>query len=506
MDQPNHCTRSVYNVIDHGAIGDGQALETQAIQSAIEACNQAGGGTVYFPAGHYVTGPIFLRSNVTLHLDAGATLLGSENPADYPVIDGRWEGADQKTFAPLITGYNLKNIAIVGRGTIDGRGSLWWKRHREKKLTYPRPRLISFSNCANVLIEGITATNSPAWTINPIHCENVNVDKVTVINPADSPNTDGINPDSCRYVRISNCYVSVGDDCITIKSGTQDNGRDHLSPCEHITITNCTMAHGHGGVVIGSETSGDVRNVVISNCVFTETDRGIRMKSRRGRGGVIEDIRVSNIVMQDVLCPFTMNLYYACGAWGDKTVADKQPHPVDDGTPRFRRIHLSNITARDAKYAAAFLYGLPEMPVEDISFSDISISMSPDAEAGHPEMADDMELMQRAGFFVCNARRLRLHNIEVSGQLGPALMLKDSTDVNISASTTHTPCADAPVIRMSNVDGAFVHGCQASAGTGIFLQVEGKHTKAIVLEGNHLARAKQPIQLAEDVRSDAVSA
>ena len=510
LSQDRH-TRFASNILDYGAVGDGQALDTPAIQSAIIACQEAGGGTVHVPAGNYVTGSLFMRSHVTLHLDAGATLLASEDPAHYPIMDGRWEGADRKTYAPLISGSDLDNIAIVGRGKIDGRGSVWWKLHKDKKLGYPRPRLISFSNCTNVLIEGITATNSPAWTINPIHCENVMVDKVTILNPADSPNTDGINPDSCRYVRISNCYVSVGDDCITIKSGKEENGRVHLAPCENITITNCTMAHGHGGVVIGSEMSGDVRNVVISNCIFTGTDRGIRFKSRRGRGGIVEDIRVTNIIMTDVLCPFTMNLYYACGAWGDETVADKQPHPVTDGTPRFRRIHLSNITAREVRYAAAFLYGLPEMPIEDISLSDISISLSPDAEAGYPEMADDMEQMQRAGFFVRNARKLRLHNVEVTGQLGPALTLIDAADVDLSACTTHTPCVDAQadcsaVVLMKNVEGAFVHGCQAHAGTQVFAQIEGEHSKEIVLDSNYLARAQQPVCLAGGAGPEAVSA
>jgi polygalacturonase len=166
---------SFFNVLDYGAIGNSHTLDTPAIQSAIGACSRAGGGTVYFPAGNYATGSIFLCSNVTLHLDAGATLLGSENLADYPVMDGRWEGTDQKTYAPLIAGSDLNNIAIVGRGTIDGRGSMWWKRYKENKLAYPRPCLILFTNCNNVLIESITATNSPAWTINPIHCENVTV-------------------------------------------------------------------------------------------------------------------------------------------------------------------------------------------------------------------------------------------------------------------------------------------------------------------------------------------
>jgi polygalacturonase len=500
---PSIKERPVFNILDYGALGDGQTLDTRAIQDAIEACGQKGGGTVYIPAGDYITGAVFLRSNVTLYLDAGATLVGSQDAADYPAVDSRWEGASRKTHAPLIGGDDLENIAVVGRGTVDGRGAPWWKKHRERMLDFPRPRLISFSRCTNVLIEGITLTNSPSWTLHPFNCENVTVNKVTIINPANSPNTDGINPESCRNVHIANCHVDVGDDCVTIKSGTEHD-RGQLSPCENITITNCTMVHGHGGVVIGSEMSGDVRHVVISNCVFMGTDRGIRLKSRRERGGVVEDIRVTNVVMKDVLCPFIMNLYYGCGAWGADRISDKKPWPVNEGTPRFRRIHFSDITAREVQYAAAFVYGLPEMFVEDVSFSDVAVSMALDAEAGDPAMAPDMAPMQRAGFFACNARGLRFHNVEVTDQLGPALILTDVTDVDISDCTTHTSAADAPVIRMKDVDGAFVHGCRASVGSGVFLRLEGEKTDGIVLKGNDLARAGQPVSLAEDVPAGAV--
>jgi polygalacturonase len=325
----------------------------------------------------------------------------------------------------------LHNISVTGRGTIDGRGAVWWKAKEEKTLAYPRPRLISFSNCTNVLIEGITAINSPSWTINPIHCQNVNIHAVTIINPADSPNTDGIDPDSCRLVRISDCYISVGDDCITIKSGTEDEHPDRYAPCRDITITNCTLERGPGGVVIGSEMSGGVRNVVISNCVFIGTDRGIRFKSRRGRGGTIEDIRVSNLIMDGVLCPFTMNLYYHIGVRGDLNVSDKNPRAINDGTPRLRRIHFSHITAREVKHAAGFLYGLAEMPLEDISFSDISISISEQADAGHPDMADDIPSMCQAGFFIRNARRLRLENVQVTGQVGEVFDLDESVEAFI---------------------------------------------------------------------------
>ena len=497
-------TQSVFNVRDYGAVGDGRTLDTPAIQAAIDACHAQGGGTVFFPAGPYVTGSIFLRSHMTLHVGAGATLLGSEDPTDYPLTHNRWEGAAQKTHTSLIAGFDLTHIAIVGRGTIDGRGAPWWQRHQAGTLDHPRPRLISFANCAHVLLEDITAINSPSWTIHPVRCDDVTVNNVTIVNPPDSPNTDGINPDSCRNVRIANCYVSAGDDCITIKSGIETEDSAKRAPCANITITNCTLARGHGGVVIGSEMSGGVRNVVISNCVFVGTDRGIRFKSRRGRGGVVEDVRVINIVMTDVLCPITMNLHYAVGEWGNATIADKRPQPVNDGTPRFRHIHLSHITAREVKYAAAYVHGLAEMPVEDITLSDVSISMSTDGEAGYPDMADDVEPMQRAGFFICNARGLRLHHVEATGQSGPALMLIDSTDVEISASATRTPATDAPIIRMTNVDGAFVHSCRANADTGVFLRLEGENTRRIVLRGNDLTQARQPLDVAADVPPDAV--
>jgi polygalacturonase len=495
-----------FNVRDYGAVGDGESHDTKAIRSAIDACHEHGGGTVYLPAGRFVTGSIFLRSHITLHLDAGATLLGSQDASDYALICSRWEGSEQQTHAPLIGGRDLTNIAVTGRGTIDGRGAGWWRRHHERTLDYARPRLVSFTDCANVRVEGVTLTNSPSWTLHPVRCQNVTVDNVTIFNPADSPNTDGINPDSCSDVRISNCHVDVGDDCIALKSGTEAEAPEKRAPCQNVAITNCTLAHGHGGVVIGSEMSGGVRNVVISNCVFTGTDRGLRLKSRRGRGGVVEDIRMSNIVMTDVLCPFTMNLYYHIGARGNEMVSQERPQPVTDGTPRFRGIHLSHITASEVKVAAAFLYGLAEMPVEDIALSDVCLSMSPQAEAGYAEMADDLEPMRRAGFFVRHARGLRLHHVEVRGQLGPALRLANCTEVEISAVSTHTPSADAPIFLMTDVGDAFVHGCQAPARTNVFLSVEGENSREIVLRGNDLARARQPLRVAAEVDPEAVAA
>lgn len=265
------------NVRDFGAVGNGQVKDTEAFKKAIEASWEQGGGTVYVPAGVYLTGPIHLKSNITLYIESGATLKFSNDLDDFPLVYTRWEGEEQEAYSPLIYAENAENIAVVGFGTIDGQGEMWWKLHRNKELKYPRPRTVCFYRCKNVTIEGIKIVNSPSWTVNPIECENVTVHNVKIQNPYDSPNTDGINPESCEGVRISNCYIDVGDDCVTLKSGTEDC--KVRIPCENIAITNCIMAHGHGGIVIGSEMSGGVRNVVISNCIFEGTDRGIRIKN-----------------------------------------------------------------------------------------------------------------------------------------------------------------------------------------------------------------------------------
>jgi polygalacturonase len=487
IQQPADYGRETFhNVQRYGALGDAHTLDTVAIQTAIDTCHEQGGGTVWVPAGQYLTGTILFRDNITLHLDAGATLLGSQDPADYPVLPNRWAGEQQPTYAPLIAGENLQNIAIVGRGTVNGRGETWWKAHREKSLAYPRPRLIGFTACTNVLIENITLINSPSWTINPVRCKNVRIHGVTITNPPDSPNTDGINPDSCSLVRISDCLVSVGDDCITLKSGAEHERTELRPPCRDITITNCTLERGHGGIVIGSEMSGGVENVVVSNCVFIGTDRGIRLKSRRGRGGTVENVRISNLIMDGVLCPFTMNLYYGCGAWGDEFVSDKSAKTLDAGTPRFCHIHISHVIARNAKIAAGFIYGLGEMPIEDISLSDISVSFTDGAEPRYPEMADGLEKMLQAGFFIRNTHHIRLDHVEVTNQIGMAFDLGDSTDVEINASGTSTPDQSAPIFRLQNLSDVCIHQCRA-IGASSFLHFEGsKHNfeHHLTLTGN----------------------
>jgi polygalacturonase len=444
------------DVTQFGAVRDGETNTTAQLQAAIDACGsgEGCGGTVLVPAGRYVTGSLSLRSNVTLHLEAGAVLLGSQNVNHLPLWSSRWEGPGVKPArAPLIGGEGLENIAITGRGTIDGRGQIWWDAQRREPGKVRRPHLCRFVDCRNVRIEGVTFRNSPMWTVTPLGCDDVQVSGVTIVNPPDSPNTDGINPDSCRNVRISDCHIDVGDDCIAIKSGKEDDGRRELWPCENITVTNCTLLHGHGGVVIGSEISGSVRNVAISNCVFVGTDRGIRIKARRGRGGVVEDVRANNLVMDGVLCPIVINLFYGCGAWGEAKVTDQSPQPVNDGTPRFRRLRYSNITARNIKYAAAYILGLPEMYVDDVIVESCSFFLDPSNTAGGaPAMAPGVPDLCRAGIVACNVERLLLRNLDVSEQIGPAVSIVVAKDVRLSDLTLRTLPTDGPPVRLEHIE------------------------------------------------------
>ena len=428
-----------YNIKDFGAISNG-VIMTDSIQKAIDSAYQDGGGKVVVPAGEFLTGALQLKDNIELHLSPGAILKFSDNQADYPVIRTRLEGAEGEVHASCIYAEKAKNISVTGFGCLNGNGQKWWhiQRNNKEDLPYGRPRLIGFDTCEQVTIRDIRMIDSPMWTVHPVKCYNVTIENVSIKNPADSPNTDGINPESCKNVRINNCNIDVGDDCIAIKAGTEETA-ERVS-CENITITNCTMVHGHGGVVIGSEMSGDIRNVTISNCIFQDTDRGIRLKSRRGRGGLVEDIRINNVVMDNVMCPFVINLYYYCGPLGkEKYVWDKNPYPITEETPHFRRIHFSHVTARNVQAAAGFIYGLAELYAAEITFSNVDISMAENATPGRPAMMANIEDMTNRGFYVGFAKDILFHHVTVENHEGPAFYLEATKDIEvIDCKSRHT--------------------------------------------------------------------
>ncbi len=476
-------TDKMTSILDFGAVPDGATLCTTAFAAAVKACSAAGGGTVLVPPGTFYTGPIHLASNITLLIEAGARILFSTDPADFPVVRSRWEGVDGPVYSPLIYGRGLHQVTITGRGVLDGQGEPWWQRHRQNRLAYPRPCFIGLDNCVNVLIEGITLINSPAWTVHPVACENVTVDHISIQNPPSAPNTDGINPDSCQNVRIANCQIDVGDDCVTLKSGTE--ACSEQSPCANITITNCTMVHGHGGVVIGSEMSGGVRNVTISNCVFEGTDRGIRLKSRRGRGGVIEDVRVNNIIMKNVICPIVMHLYYHCGPGGDEPlVSDKNLQPLTEKTPVVRRIHLSNITAREVRSAAIFLYGLPEAPIAGVTLDHIAIHLAAAAEPEYPAMMTGLQPMAKQGALCCNVRDLLFDHVTILNQDGVAFRIENAAGVELVGCATADSDAALPVIQLAQSSQVAIHGSRLDAGRTCLLELQGPANRQIELFAN----------------------
>ena len=478
-------TLPFFNVVDYGAVGGGKTLCTKAIQKAVDACAAAGGGTVHFPAGKFLSGAIFLKSNVTLHIGEGATLLASTNFEDFPPFTPHWRiQSDDTKRSSLITGIDLENIAVTGRGTLNGQGKPWWdalrsdnkkKEGQKKILNYGRPRVINLYRCRNVLLQGVTIIDSPSWTVHPVGCENLVVDGISIINPESGPNTDGVNPESCRNVRISNCFIDTGDDCITLKSGRDEEGRLKGRPTENVTITNCVMYKGHGAVVIGSEMSGGIRNVTANNIVCVGTDRAVRIKSTRGRGGVVENIRFSNFVVENVREPIYITTFYT------KT----EPEPVSQRTPIFRDIAISHFTIKKSPCMAKIL-GLPEMPIQGLRITDVVASTE-------------------VGLLCDSTVGLELHNVQVNTNKGPAFDIRNCKNIELNGIKTAKPLADEPVVRMENVQDAFIHGCRVLPGTGSFLELKGKTTKGIVLIGNQLTAAKNSFVLKNGAQKRAVA-
>lgn len=383
--------QSCWDVTSYGARPDGRAPCTQAIQRTIDACAKAGGGTVYFPAGRYLTGPLFLRSHLIIKIGPGAVLLFRSDIRGTPAIDGSWEGLDRKVYASLFTGFDLEDITITGRGVLDGQGKVWWDAARQtmemrKKfnlverepdnppgslLQWGRPKMIDLYRCRNVEISGVTITNSPSWTIHPIYCKDVDIHDVRIIQPYDSPNTDGIDPESCSDVRITGCFIDCGDDCIAIKSGYNASGRAKGIPCQNVVISNCTFAHGRSAVGIGSEMSGGVRNVTVTGCVFSGTLRGLRVKTGRGRGGVVEGLIADDILMDSVSVGISIDMYY--------DDHDTSARPVTVETPFFRNIRYFNIIGHHLKKAID-IHGLPEAPVDGITLENVFMDAPEGAE------------------------------------------------------------------------------------------------------------------------------
>lgn len=443
-----------FNVLDYGAVRDGRTLDTAAFARTVEACAQAGGGTIVVPAGRYLTGSVALRGNMTLQLEAGSELLYSPNPADSPLVASRWESTTAFIHAPLIYAKDAQNVAITGRGTLNGQGRNWWWRNgrydrarsaeieparrawlrlydrieagaspsaAEFQLAaeYLRPPLVLFNGCRNVLIEGVTLTEGPMWTLHPLYCEDVSIRGVTFNTTG--PNGDGIDVDSSRDVRISDCFFNTGDDCIVIKSGRNADGRRIGRPTEHVTITNCVMYKGHGAIAIGSETSGGIRDIMASNIVSRGTWYGIRIKSERGRGNVIENLRFANFVIdQPLIQAIEITAFYE----------DQPSEPFSSRTPVFRNMAFSGFTITRAAGVAS-IRGLPEKALEQIRFTDVTAT-------------------GRAGLVCDNADDVELHQVRISAATGSAFAFERVRNLRLDGVSCPAPVQGQPPLRVKD--------------------------------------------------------
>lgn len=390
-----------YNINDFGAVADGKTLNTAAFAKAIKACSENGGGKVLVPNGKYLTGAIHLESNINLHLEDKAEILFSLNPKDYPIVHTSWEGTELMNYSPLIYAKNKTNVAVTGKGTLNGQADntnwwIWsggkgygWKKgipsqndptNREVLVDmaekgipiaerifgdgrYLRPNFIEFFECNTVLVKDIKVINSPFWILHPIKTNNIIIDGVTV--NSHGPNNDGCDPEYSQNVIIKNCTFNTGDDCIAIKSGRDADGRRVAVPSKNIVVQNCKMIDGHGGVVIGSEISAGVNNVFVENCVMDSPnlDRAIRIKTNSKRGGVIENVFVRNLEVGTVKeCVLLVTMFY--NVYGSQT---------GNFIPTVRNISLENVNVKNGGKYSVWAEGYEESPVENITLKNVKI-------------------------------------------------------------------------------------------------------------------------------------
>lgn len=405
----------VVDIRDFGA--DPDASDNDAAFAAAIAALPAG-GTLQVPAGRWTTSPIFLRSDMTLQLDEGAILAAPADRSRWPILPARdaagrmlgsWEGLPEPCHAALVTAIGARNLTIAGPGRLDGGGDRgdWWQWPKDTRRGARRARTLHLIGCEDVTLLGHSVCNSPSWTVHPQGCRDLTVAALTIEAPHDSPNTDGLNPESCTDVVIEGVRFSVGDDCIAIKAGKRAPGcTDHLAPTRNITIRHCLMKRGHGGVVIGSEMSGSVQDVLVEHCEMIGTDRGLRIKTRRGRGGRVSGITMRHVRMDGVLTAFTANAFYHCDADGhDAWVQDRAPALVDDTTPRVSDITISDVTIANLSHAAGAFLGLPEARVRGVRISRVTIvSHDPAAVPAPPLMADHIRALRHEAILAENTQ------------------------------------------------------------------------------------------------------
>ncbi|MGD1045969.1 MAG: glycoside hydrolase family 28 protein [Bacteroidota bacterium] len=515
MVEPQFPPHSV-SIVEFGAIPDGYTMNTKAFADAIAACAKAGGGTVVVPAGTWLTGPIRLESNINLYVKKGALVQFSKNINDYPFIESPEGGENKYRRIQLLFARKVKNIAITGDGIFDGAGEVWryllredltelqWKAlvasggvvsangeewwpskeamgaekyfkesaDAKKMLTKPdyestkeylRPNLVNFVECNDILLDGPTFENSPRYHIIPQQCENLIIRNVKVLAPVSGKNTDAIDPAACRNVVIYNCMIDVGDDGICLKPGAITLSQKPGPACENVVVVDCVVYHAHGGFVIGSESYGGARNVSVRNCVFIGTDVGLRFKSARGRGGVIEKIFIDGIQMREIVTDAILfDMYYSGGApdvEARKDLTIRKIEPVTDRTPQFKDFFVKNIVCNGADRAVV-INGLPELSIKNMNLNNVSI-------------------ISKRGVYIADADGVQMEECRIVPQSGNVFNVIQSRNVTIDGGTYPAP-AD------------------------LFLKVIGERSKNIHIVGTDISKARKGIELGTGVNPNAV--
>lgn len=515
-----HFKKDTFNILNYGAIADGMTLNSVAINKTIEACAAKGGGVVVIPRGSFVSGPIIMKSNINLHLDKGALLLYTSDFNQYPLVQSTFEGVDAARCQSPFTAENLENIAITGEGIINGNGFYWrpigkdkmtesqWRAHQriyggvlneakktwyssEKALKgslnnnigklaggktlqdfedikdYLRPNMIRIFQCKNILIEGVTFENSPAWTTHINASEHITIKNLTVKNPWFGANTDALDLESCKNALVADCHFDTGDDGICIKSGRDAEGRKRGLPTKDVIVRDCVVYHAHGGFVIGSEMSGGTNNMFVSNCTFIGTDIGLRFKTTRGRGGMVENIYVNNINMKEIAAEAILfDMYYMAkdpvvlaGEKREPPVVEMKP--VDETTPQFQNFYFRNITCNGAS-KGIFVRGIPEMHIKNI-------------------LIENAVLQAEEGIDIQEASNITLNNIT---------MMSKNTN---------------PVTYVLNSDNITLSNLKYKDSAEVLAMVQGDRTKAVSILNTDAAKAKQKLKAGFGVTDAVVS-
>ena len=506
--------KDTINILKYGAKADGITLNTKSINNAINACSTKGGGVVLVPSGLWITGPIVLKSNVNLHVSRAALLQFTDDKSQYKIIEGNWEGHAAYRNESPISGTNLTNIAITGEGVIDGNGEVWraigkdrlteeeWKRKvasggvlsdngrswypsesyakairtpragyiepgssaaaNEQYKDFFRPNMLVLTNCKKVLLQNVTFQNSAAWCLHTLMCQDLTLQGVRVRNPWYAQNGDGIDVESCKNVMIDNSTFDCGDDGICVKSGRDEEGRKRGMPTENMIVKNSIVYRAHGGFVIGSEMSGGARNIFVDNCTFIGTDIGLRFKTTRGRGGVVENIFIKNIAMKDIVTSaILLDMYYTGKSPTDEELANDSGYPaVTAATPQFRNIYINNVACNGAE-KALMVRGLPEMNIKGIHLENISLKTNKGVE-------------------ITEGKDITLKNVYIESKV------------------------TKPLINITNSNGVKFDNLRYGAGTEQLFNIAGKRSGNIQVINSDASKAKTKAEFKNGAESKAL--